>query len=148
MDLFEKYNESQKQLDLFGRKYNDRFKSTIRIKKNDFNGYLWLEIDGYHDVYNSGLMINTLNQSIDKINTKIILDLERVEFVSSSFIPILIQNARYAKKKNGNLIVFGVDENHKIFDSARVMGLLDWFHFSLDINIDIKNNTSFLKNLN
>lgn len=63
--------------------------------------------------------------SIVKPDSKIILDLSQVEYMSSAGLRMLLLLYRTAKAQKGNLILVGLQEEIK--DTMSVTGFLDFF---------------------
>lgn len=74
----------------------------------------------------SGNFKDQLNNKIEKGNSKIIVNLTKVEYVDSSFLGALVAGLKRATMKNGDLKLVGLQSPVKaMFDLTRLYRIFD-----------------------
>lgn len=100
---------------------NVREEGTIRI----------VSCEGRLDAQVSGVVKDQIKQHIDEGSTRLVLDLQGVEFLDSSGLGALVASLRKVKEKKGEIKLSGLrPEVRSIFDITRVSRL---FHIYDDV---------------
>lgn len=77
------------------------------------NTYAIVKVSGNLDGRRSDELMNTVEKQIGPGNIDILVDFEKVEYISSMGIGTLISLSRDIRKKNGRLILFGIQDSVK-----------------------------------
>lgn len=108
----------------------------MKVTVKDLKGYDDLkvvEIEGEIDVYNSMELKRELNELIDKGNKNFILNLEKVSYMDSSGLGILVAILKKVKMTNGNLKIVKLKENiKKIFELTKLVKFFEIFEDTQD----------------
>ncbi len=95
----------------------------INIKKN--SNQILFELDGSLDIYTSLDLKSALEEHVNGDNLEVIIDMERLNYIDSSGIGILIKALNYVQGLNGKLIVANLKPViEKVF---KVSGLTSYF---------------------
>jgi anti-anti-sigma factor len=116
------YEEIYKEL-------TDSFKE-IKISCDETNNILVINISGYIDTYNHLSFLETIKKIINKSKLKkIILDCEKINYISSSGVGALIEILKRSKEISAKLYLMKLDNKNK-----EVLNLLGFTSFFVMIN--------------
>lgn len=80
-------------------------------KKED--GFVVFELRGRLDTAHYLEVEKRLNEAVVKGNSRIIVDLTSVDYISSSGLRVLLLILKKVKELDGNIVLFGLNENLK-----------------------------------
>ncbi|OQY10444.1 MAG: hypothetical protein B6I28_01025 [Fusobacteriia bacterium 4572_132] len=91
-------------------------------------GIIKIEIDGEVDVYTSIELKKALNEAIDKGAKKMLINLDKVTYMDSSGLGVLVAILKKIRKEQGNLKLLKLTENvKKIFEITRLTKFFEIF---------------------
>ncbi len=99
---------------------------TININKKSGVNIIEIEDDSL-----DSRTVSNLKQEIFpliQLNTKIIIDLSKVSYMSSAGLRMLLSSYREVTAKNGKIVLVGLSE--EIEDTMSITGFLDFFNHS------------------
>ena len=91
----------------------------MKIKEKDEGGSLWLNIEGKLDALSCEQCRDAILKAFRK-NKSIVLNMERVPYISSAALSVLISGKKTADSKKGRLIV--INPQPLVRDTLRVTG--------------------------
>lgn len=103
-----------------------------QIRREDQDNFHILHLEGSLDAYSFPQLETALNELRDLEHSRVILDCERLEYISSAGLGALIGFARRARERHGDLKLSGVSP--KIQSIVELLG----FHKILEILPDVK----------
>ena len=91
----------------------------MKIKEKDEGGSLWLNIEGKLDALSCDECRAAIFKAFRK-NNSIVLNMERVPYISSAALSVLMSGKKTADSKKGKLIV--INPQPLVRDTLRVTG--------------------------
>ncbi|HMV42135.1 MAG TPA: STAS domain-containing protein [Leptospiraceae bacterium] len=99
----------------------------MEIKKRTSGDATILELTGSLDIYTATDFKTYLQANVNTKGAKVVVDMEKLSYIDSSGIGMLIKSLNYMKELNGNLQLANLKESlQKIF---KVAGLTAYFQF-------------------
>jgi anti-anti-sigma factor len=83
------------------------------LTEQKINSAIILQLDGRLDLSSLDLFEKKMNSFIEMGYEKIILDCSKLSYISSAGLRILVMEQKKEKVKNGEIILFGINENIK-----------------------------------
>lgn len=109
----------------------------ITVKKN--GNQMLFELEGSLDIYTSLDLKSSLEENVKENNPDIVIDLDKLTYIDSSGIGILIKSLNYVQSLNGKLCVANLKPAiEKVF---KVSGLTSYFEILS--NDEFKSRYSF-----
>lgn len=68
-------------------------------------GWAVFDVQGDLDVYSSAALRNQILETIDKGDSRIIVDLEHVDFLDSTGVSVMVSGLRLARNSHGTLVL-------------------------------------------
>ena len=100
----------------------------MEINKREKNAVIILDINGEIDLYNAPDIKDTIKQLIDEGKRQIIINLEKVSYLDSSGIGVLISSLSNLKKVGGALKIINVYASvKKVFELTKLTSFFDIF---------------------
>jgi len=97
----------------------------MEIKEQEINDVIVLELGGRLDTINYGVLENKLSSLFEQQKTKLVLNCEGLDYVSSSGLRVLLMYLKKANAVQGKLLISHLPQNIKeIFD---ISGFTDIF---------------------
>jgi len=97
----------------------------MEIKEQEINDVVVLELGGRLDTINYGVLENKLSSLFEQQKTKVVLNCEGLDYVSSSGLRVLLMYLKKANAVQGKLLISHLPQNIKeIFD---ISGFTDIF---------------------
>jgi len=106
---------------------------TVDINKND--DAVIISIEGSIDSKTAGELQTQIMESASD-TSKVVMDLYKVDFVSSAGLRVLLMVYRQIKSKNGKVILVGVSE--EIQDVMSMTGFINFFEISATVDDALK----------
>jgi anti-sigma B factor antagonist len=99
----------------------------MEITKRKSGDTIVIDISGSLDIYTATDFKTFLHNNVNSENPKVILNMEKLNYIDSSGIGMLIKSLNYMKEWNGQLQLANLRESlQKIF---KVAGLTAYFQF-------------------
>lgn len=103
-------------------------KSTCNFEKTAQNDFVVLSFEGRLDMSNHGDLSEIFDNEIENGHHNIIINLKKVNFISSTCLGIIVSRNKVIEEKLGKLIVCGMSrEVHEIFDLLNLNKFLNVF---------------------
>lgn len=100
----------------------------MEINKREKNGIVILDINGEIDLYNAPDIKDNIKVLIDEGKRQIIINLEKVSYIDSSGIGVLISSLSNLKKVGGALKIINVYASvKKVFELTKLTSFFDIF---------------------
>ena len=108
----------------------------MNITEKNENDILILEIDGRLDTSNYGILEKKLGELFDANIRNILLNLEKMDYVSSSGLRVFLMYLKKLKANQGRLMFSNIQENVKeIFDIAGFTSIFEIYDDYSDAKI-------------
>jgi anti-anti-sigma factor len=85
----------------------------MEILQEKKDGKLIIRINGRIDSVSSETLENTIKPVIEAGENKLAIDFSKIEYISSSGLRAILLFAKLAKKGNGSVVLFAMNENIK-----------------------------------
>lgn len=82
----------------------------LRIELEEIEHRVILRIDGRVDAASAPILERKINSLIEENHTHLLLDFNRVDYLSSAGMRVLLASLKKLKAQKGDLILFGVSE--------------------------------------
>jgi anti-sigma B factor antagonist len=103
-------------------------KSTCNFEKTAHDNFVVLSFEGRLDMSNHGDLSEIFDAEIKDGHHNIIINLKKVNFISSTCLGIIVSRNKIIEENNGRLIVCGMSrEVHEIFDLLNLNKFLNVF---------------------
>ncbi len=103
-------------------------RSDVSFEMKTENGVAMISISGWLDSFSIGDMSSELKKLIDAGHYKLILDFGKVDYVNSAFIGAIMAAAQRARRRNGDLRIFGMKKDIRlVFTIVGVSRILEIF---------------------
>jgi anti-sigma B factor antagonist len=100
----------------------------MEIIKRDAGDILIYDVEGEIDLYHAPKLRDMIKESILEGKLKFILNLEKVSYIDSFGIGVLISSLTNLKTKQGNLFILKMGPQvKKVFDLSRLSGFFSMF---------------------
>jgi len=100
----------------------------MEINRRENNNIVILDINGEIDLYNAPDIKDTIKELIDEEKRQIIINLEKVSYIDSSGIGVLISSLSNLKKVGGALKIINVYASvKKVFELTKLTSFFDIF---------------------
>ena len=97
----------------------------IQAREKD-NSIVILDVNGEIDLYNAPEIKKSIKEYMDQGKNKIIVNLEKVSYIDSSGIGVLISSLSQLKKVGGGLKIINVfDSVKKVFELTKLTSFFD-----------------------
>lgn len=97
----------------------------LKIESKDVNGIGVITLEGEVDVYTAPKLKSRLIDLVDEGKYNIVIDLQKVEFMDSSGLGVLVGGLKRVKSHQGSIALFCTQEN--ILKIFRITGLVKVF---------------------
>lgn len=98
----------------------------MEINKEKRNGITCLKIEGRLDASNSSAIEKDIHNTIEKEGAKIVVDLAKLEYISSAGLRVLLVIAKEIKAKNGKVVLCSMTEGvRKVFEISGFTSIFD-----------------------
>lgn len=106
--------------------------SDLKIKTDNLeDGVVLLNAEGYLDAHTFEEMEKMIQELFDKKHYRIIVDLEKLDYISSAGCGVFIGAIGVAQENNGNIVLLNPSANvREVFD---LLGLTQIFPFATDL---------------
>jgi len=104
---------------------------TIETKSLD-NGIVLIKVTGYLDAHTFEQLDNCMIELFDNNSTRLIVDLENVDYISSAGAGVFIGNIGKAQDQGGNIVLLKPSENVK--EVFELLGLTQIFNLVDDLD--------------
>lgn len=102
----------------------------MEITKRKSGDTIIIELSGSLDIYTAADFKTYLQSNVKTENAKVVVNMEKLNYIDSSGIGMLIKSLNYMKELNGQLQLANLKESlQKIF---KVAGLTAYFQFLSD----------------
>lgn len=83
----------------------------LRIELEEIEQRVVLRIDGRLDAASAPILERKINSLFEEHHYHLILDFTRIDYLSSAGLRVLLASMKKAKSKNGDLILFSLQED-------------------------------------
>ena len=100
----------------------------MEITKRDAGDILIYDVEGEIDLYHAPTLRDMINEGILEGKLKLILNLEKVSYIDSFGIGVLISSLSNLKAKEGNMYILNMGPQvKKVFELSRLIGFFNIF---------------------
>jgi anti-anti-sigma factor len=92
----------------------------LQIELEEIDRKIVLRIDGRIDASSSPILERKINQLIEENHSHLLLDFNRVDYLSSAGMRVLLAATKKMKAKNGDLILFSLHD--EVSSTVRMAG--------------------------
>ena len=77
----------------------------LAVSTEELNGSVVITVGGEGDVYTAPLLRDTLEQRISAGDSRIIVDLDQVEFIDSTGLGVLVGRLKNVRNRSGSMVI-------------------------------------------
>lgn len=104
----------------------------MQVKKRRIKGHLLIELAGDMDAYEAEDFESDILKAVEKGDTSVIVDFDKLEYISSSGLRALLNLRSRLEEKSGRLVLVSIKGS--VLGVFRTSKLIDIFRVAKDVN--------------